>query len=139
MGRQGRYMQTPAPGWAGKFKFGVNTRWGPGPISTNWDPGSVNTNLGPGPVNTNWGPGPGTKQRAGGREIQTPCLTSFINFDTFSKLQWNGSALLHYVIMFVQKLTHVLKSNTTGFLRIQRHNMKILKRILAKDCWNILG
>ena len=54
MGRQGRYMQTQASGWAGKYKFGVNTRWRPGP------------------VNTNWGPGPGAKQRAGGREIQTP-------------------------------------------------------------------
>ena len=65
------------PGWASKYKFGVNTNWGsepvntnwgPGPVNTNWGlglintnlvPGPVNTNRGPGPVNTNWGPGPG--------------------------------------------------------------------------------
>ena len=43
--------------------LGVNTRWGPGPVNTNW---------GPGLVSANWGPGPGAKQRAGGRETQTP-------------------------------------------------------------------
>ena len=43
----------------------------------------------------------------------------------------NSSALLRYaMIIFVQKLTQMIKSNTTGFLRIQRHNKKILKRIL---------
>ena len=61
-------MQTQASGWAGKYKFGVNTRWGPGPVNTNlvpepvntrWGPGPVNTNWEPGPVNTNWGPGSG--------------------------------------------------------------------------------
>ena len=45
----------------------------------------------------------------------------------------NGSALLCYaMILFVQKLTQVMKSNTAGFLRIQRHNRKILKRILKR-------
>ena len=43
----------------------------------------------------------------------------------------NGSALLHYaIIISVQKLTQVIKSNTAGFLRIWRYNKKILKRIL---------
>ena len=42
----------------------------------------------------------------------------------------NGSALLRYaMIILVQKLTNVSKSNTAGFLRIQRHK-KILSRIL---------
>ena len=42
----------------------------------------------------------------------------------------NGSALLHFVmIMSIQKLTQVIKLNITGFLRIQKHNRKILKRI----------
>ena len=52
-------MQTQASGCAGKYKFGVNTKWGP--VNTNLGPGPVNTNLGPGPVKTNWGPskGPG--------------------------------------------------------------------------------
>ena len=41
----------------------------------------------------------------------------------------NGSALPRYaVIMFVQILTQVIKSNTAGFLRIQRHNRKILTK-----------
>ena len=45
----------------------------------------------------------------------------------------NGSALLGYaMIISVQKLTQVMKSNTAGFLRIQRHNRKILKRILKR-------
>ena len=43
----------------------------------------------------------------------------------------NGSALLRYaMIISVQKLTQVIKSNTAGFLRTQGHNRKILKRIL---------
>ena len=43
----------------------------------------------------------------------------------------NGSALLRYaMIISVQKLTNVIKSNTAGFLNIQRHNRKILNRIL---------
>ena len=43
----------------------------------------------------------------------------------------NGSALLRYaMIISVQKLTQVIKSNTA--LRIQRHNRKILKRILKR-------
>ena len=45
----------------------------------------------------------------------------------------NGSALLCYaMILFVQKLTQVIKSNIAGFLRIQRHNRKILNRILKR-------
>ena len=45
----------------------------------------------------------------------------------------NGSALLHYaLIISIQKLTQVIKSNTAGFLRILRHNRKILKRILKR-------
>ena len=45
----------------------------------------------------------------------------------------NGTALLRYaMIISVQKLTQVIKSNTAGFLRIQRHNRKILKRILKR-------
>ena len=46
----------------------------------------------------------------------------------------NGSALLHYaIVVSAQKLTQVTKSNTAGFLRIQRHNRKILKRILISN------
>ena len=45
----------------------------------------------------------------------------------------NGSAFLRYaMIISLQKLTQVIKSNTAGFLRIQRHNRKILKRILKR-------
>ena len=45
----------------------------------------------------------------------------------------NGSALLRYaMIISVRKITQVIKSNTAGFLRIQRHNRKILKRILKR-------
>ena len=45
----------------------------------------------------------------------------------------NGSALLRYaMIISVQKLTQVIKPNRAGFLRIQRHNRKILKRILKR-------
>ena len=43
----------------------------------------------------------------------------------------NSTALLRYaMIISVQKLTQVIKSNTAGFLRIQRHNREMLKRIL---------
>ena len=44
----------------------------------------------------------------------------------------NGSALLrYYMIISVQKLTQVIKSNAVGFLgKHNRHNRKILKRIL---------
>ena len=46
----------------------------------------------------------------------------------------NGSARRPYaMIISVQKLTQVIKSNTTGFLRIQRHNRKILQRILKRQ------
>ena len=35
----------------------------------------------------------------------------------------NGPALLRYtMILSLQKLTQVIKSNTLGFLRTQRHN-----------------
>ena len=45
----------------------------------------------------------------------------------------NGSALLRCaMIISVQKLTQVKKSNTAGFLRIQRHHRKMLKRILKR-------
>ena len=45
----------------------------------------------------------------------------------------DGSALVRYaMIISVQKLTQVIKSNTTEFLRIQRQNRKILKRMLKK-------
>ena len=45
----------------------------------------------------------------------------------------NGSALFCSVmIISVQKLTQVIKSNTARFLRIHRHNRKLLKRILNK-------
>ena len=44
-----------------------------------------------------------------------------------------GSVLLPYaIIISVQKLTQLIKSNTTGFLRIQRHNSIILKGILKR-------
>ena len=43
----------------------------------------------------------------------------------------NGSALLRYaMIIYVRKLTQVIKSNTAGFQRIQRYSRKILKIIL---------
>ena len=46
----------------------------------------------------------------------------------------NGSALLHCsMVISVQKLTQAIKSYRAGFLRIQRYNRKILKRILKKD------
>ena len=45
----------------------------------------------------------------------------------------NGSALLRYaMIISVQKLAQLIKSNTAGFPRIQRHNRKILQRILKR-------
>ena len=45
----------------------------------------------------------------------------------------NDSALFRCaIIISVQKLTQVTKSNTAGFLRMHRHNRKILKRILNK-------
>ena len=43
----------------------------------------------------------------------------------------NGFALLRYAtIISVQKLAQMIKSNTAGFLKIQRHNRKRLKRPL---------
>ena len=46
-------------------------------------------------------------------------------------MEANGSAVFSYaMIISVQKLAQVIKSNTAGFIRIRRHNRKILKRIL---------
>ena len=68
------------------------------------------------------------------------CLASFVSLDAFSKLQRNDSALLCYtIIISVQKLTQVIKATTKGFLRIHKHNRKMLKKMLAKDNWNKLG
>ena len=36
------------------------------------------------------------------------------------------------MIISVQKLIQVIKSNSAEFLRMQRHNRKILKRIIKK-------
>ena len=36
------------------------------------------------------------------------------------------------MIISIQKLTQVIKSNIAGFLGIQRHNKKILRRILER-------
>ena len=45
----------------------------------------------------------------------------------------NGFALLRYAMtIFLQKLTQMIKSNTAGFLRIQRHDRKRLKRTLKR-------
>ena len=69
-----------------------------------------------------------------------PCLfTSFVNFDTFSKLQWKGFALISYtIIISVQKLAQVIKSTGYRLPKIHRHNTKIQMRILANN-WNKLG
>ena len=51
----------------------------------------------------------------GKKTMITSCLASFVNFDTISKLKWNGYVLLHYaIIISVQNLTHVIKSNTAS-------------------------
>ena len=72
--------------------------------------------------------------------MTTICLVSFFNFVTFSKFEWNGSARLRYAMIISLKWqTHVITSNTGGFLRIQRHDRKKLKRKAAKDSWNKLG
>ena len=45
----------------------------------------------------------------------------------------NSFALLRCaMIISVRKLTQVIKTNTAGFLRIQRHDRKMLKRILKR-------
>ena len=44
----------------------------------------------------------------------------------------NGSALPYAMMISIQKLAQVIKSNTAGFLRMQKHNRKILKRILKR-------
>ena len=59
-----------------------------------------------------------------------PCL--FIFSSGKQALTANGPAFLCYAgIIPVQKRTEVIKSNTAGFLRIQRHR-KRLKRILKR-------
>ena len=72
----------------------------------------------------------GTSKIDCGDKIQNKsCLFTFSS----GRLTANGSALLRYVmITSVQKLTQVIKSNTAGFLRIQRHNSNILKRKLKR-------
>ena len=47
---------------------------------------------------------------------------------------WQVMALLFFcaMIISVQKLIQVIKSNSAEFLRMQRHNRKILKRIIKK-------
>ena len=74
----------------------------------------------------------GTSKTGCGDKIQKkPCLFTFSSKK--QAMTANGSALLRYaMIISVQKLTQVIKSNTAGFLRIQRHNRKILKRILKR-------
>ena len=50
------------------------------------------------------------------------------------RLTDNGSALLRCtMIISVQKLTQVIKSNTISFLIIQRHNRKMARRILKRQ------
>ena len=45
----------------------------------------------------------------------------------------NDSALRwHAMIISVRKLRQVLSLNTAGFLRIQRHNRKIINRVLKR-------
>ena len=45
----------------------------------------------------------------------------------------NSFALLCYtMIISAQKLTQIIRSNRTGFQRIQRHNRKTLKGILKR-------
>ena len=55
----------------------------------------------------------------------------------------NGSALFRCtIIISVQKLTQMIKSNTAGFLRIHRHNRKIINKlglIKKKRILNKLG
>ena len=60
------------------------------------------------------------------------CLASFVNFDIFSKLQLNGSALLCYaMIISVQKLAQVIKSNV--YYRLPKNTETQQERILVKD------
>ena len=62
------------------------------------------------------------------------CLASFVYFDAFSKLQWNGSALLCYaIIISVQKLTQMIKPNSTDLLRRKNEVDEILIKIFDKD------
>ena len=57
-------------------------------------------------------------------KIVASCLNFVFHFEVKTKS--------NVMIISVQKLTQVIKSNTAGFLRIQRYNRKILKRILKR-------
>ena len=46
------------------------------------------------------------------------CLACFLNFNTFSKFQWNGSLFFFSILRYTK--TDTIKSNTAGFLRIQK-------------------
>ena len=48
---------------------------------------------------------------------------------------WQLMTLLFFVMLwsFLYKNSQVIKSNTTDFLRIQRHNRKVLKRMLKRQ------
>ena len=74
----------------------------------------------------------GTSKTGCGDKIQKkPCL--FIFSSKKQAMIANGSALFCYaMIISVRKITQVIKSNTVGFLRIQRHNRKVLNRILKR-------
>ena len=46
----------------------------------------------------------------------------------------NGCTIFRYVMMtYAQKLTQVIKTNTSDFLRIQGYNSKILQTILKRQ------
>ena len=152
-------MQTQASGWAGKYKSGVNTRWGPGqvntrwgpgPVNTNWEPGPVNTNWGPGPVNTNWGPGPGARARAGGqakgrgREIQRP------SFSSYFQLQEQIRHFCDFIINTVEKIMifwnisqnsikHTWICNLLGFNTVVLCEKVIHHRCFPEDFEKFLG
>ena len=61
-------------------------------------------------------------------------LASFVYFDALSKLQWNSSAVLCYaVIISVQKLTQMIKPNSTSLLRRKNEVDEMLIKIFDKD------
>ena len=61
--------------------------------------------------------------------ISHVCLAGNRHFQNYNEM----ASFFYAIIIYVQILTQMIKSNTTGFLRIQRHNSKMLKRIIAKD------
>ena len=66
-----------------------------------------------------------------------PCLLTFSSGK--QAMTANGSALLRYaLIISVQKLTQVIKSNTAGFLRIQtqQENTKENTKKTTEINWN---